>query len=93
MDKIFFENIRCFASRQEARLAPLTVLVGENSSGKSTFLALVRLAWDVAMLQPLDFNEEPFLLALSIRLQMCLAREKKKSSCSVLMWCSCRART
>lgn len=62
MDRIFFENIRCFAKRQEARLAPLTILVGENSSGKSTFLALVRLAWDLALLGKMDFNEEPFLL-------------------------------
>lgn len=63
MDRIFFENIRCFATRQEARLAPLTVLVGENSSGKSTFLALVRMAWDLAHPpKTTDFNEEPFLL-------------------------------
>jgi putative AbiEii toxin of type IV toxin-antitoxin system/uncharacterized protein DUF3696 len=61
MDRIFFENIRCFATRQEARLAPLTVLVGENSSGKSTFLALVRLAWDLVRRPSiLDFNEVPF---------------------------------
>ncbi|HVT14757.1 MAG TPA: AAA family ATPase [Thermoanaerobaculia bacterium] len=48
-------------------MAPLTILVGENSSGKSTFLALVRLAWDLAAGTvssnlKLDFNEEPFLL-------------------------------
>lgn len=63
MDRIFFENVRCFSARQESRLAPLTVLVGENSSGKSTFLALVRLAWDLASahIKP-DFNEEPFQL-------------------------------
>jgi hypothetical protein len=63
MDRLFFENIRCFTKRQDVPLAPLTLLVGENSSGKSTFLALVRLAWDlVRSWQPLDFNEEPFLL-------------------------------
>jgi AAA domain, putative AbiEii toxin, Type IV TA system/Protein of unknown function (DUF3696) len=63
MDRIFFEGIRCFATRQEVPLAPLTVLVGENSSGKSTVLALVRLAWDLASNRDTpDFNEEPFLL-------------------------------
>ena len=62
MDRIFFENIRCFATRQEVPLAPLKVLVGENSSGKTTVLALVRLAWDLWLGRPLDFNEEPFLL-------------------------------
>jgi len=62
MDRIFFEGIRCFATRQEVPLAPLTVLVGENSTGKSTVLALVRLAWDLANQRSPDFNEEPFLL-------------------------------
>jgi predicted ATPase len=63
MDRVFFENVRCFSTRQVVSLAPLTVLVGENSSGKSTFLALVRLAWDVAASwRTPDFNEEPFLL-------------------------------
>jgi hypothetical protein len=63
MDRVFFENVRCFSTRQVAALAPLTVLVGENSSGKSTFLAMVRLAWDIgASLRTPDFNEEPFLL-------------------------------
>ncbi|HEX3130813.1 MAG TPA: AAA family ATPase [Thermoanaerobaculia bacterium] len=63
MDRVFFENVRCFSSRQVATLAPLTILVGENSSGKSTFLGLVRLAWDViSSYRTPDFNEEPFLL-------------------------------
>src|SRR5436309_11184068 len=63
MDRIFFENIRCFATRQEVPLAPLTVLTGENSSGKTTVLALIRLAWDLAGAPKIpDFNEEPFLL-------------------------------
>src|SRR5262245_26461740 len=44
-------------------LRPLTLLVGENSTGKSSFLAAIRLAWDVAYsFRRIDFNEEPFLL-------------------------------
>lgn len=63
MDRVFFEGIRCFASRQEVPLAPVTILVGENSSGKSTALALIRVAWDVAGgISAFDFNDEPFLL-------------------------------
>lgn len=63
MESLIVENVRCFRKRQEVPLAPLTLLVGENSTGKSTFLALVRLAWDLAAGKlPLDFNEEPFLL-------------------------------
>ena len=57
------KNIRCFRSPGGVRLAPLTLLVGENSTGKSTFLAALRLAWDACFGdKPLDFNEEPFLL-------------------------------
>jgi len=62
MDRIFFEGIRCFPSPQEVPLAPVTILVGENSTGKSTVLALIRLAWDLVQGRDLDFNEEPFLL-------------------------------
>ncbi|HVG09079.1 MAG TPA: DUF3696 domain-containing protein [Thermoanaerobaculia bacterium] len=63
MHQIFFENVRCFSSRQVVPLAPLTILVGENSSGKSTALALIRLAWEMAMeLRTPNFNQEPFLL-------------------------------
>ncbi len=47
MDSLLTQNFRCFAKRQVVRLAPLTVLVGENSSGKSTLLAAIRLAADV----------------------------------------------
>jgi predicted ATPase len=61
MDKLILENVRCFQERHELRLAPLTLIVGENSTGKSTLLAAARLAWDLGKgdLQP-DFNEEPF---------------------------------
>jgi predicted ATPase len=63
MDRLFVKDVRCFRGEHWVRLAPLTILVGENSTGKSTFLALTRLAWDLAygVMQP-DFNEEPFQL-------------------------------
>jgi hypothetical protein len=63
MDTMIIQGVRCFRSRQEVPLAPLTLLVGENSTGKSTFLAAVRLAWDVLYTESEpDFNEEPFSL-------------------------------
>lgn len=63
MNTLILENVRCFHSKQLVRLAPLTILVGENSSGKSTLLALARIAWSLGYGGPLvDFNEEPFLL-------------------------------
>jgi AAA ATPase domain len=63
METLTIQNIRCFTNPKPVLLAPLTLLVGENSTGKSTFLALMRLAWDIAYShRDIDFNEEPFLL-------------------------------
>ena len=61
MNSITMENFRCFRERQTVRLAPLTLLVGENSTGKTSFLALVRALWDMAYeLRVPDFKEAPF---------------------------------
>lgn len=62
MDQIIVENVRCFREKQTVPLAPLTFLVGENSSGKSSLLALTRIVWDLAAEGKANFNEEPFLL-------------------------------
>ena len=40
------KNFRCFRGEQAARLAPLTLLVGENSTGKTSFLAAVQAVWE-----------------------------------------------
>ena len=42
IDSVTLENFRCFREKQTVRLAPLTLLVGENSTGKTSFLALLR---------------------------------------------------
>ena len=34
MDKVRLKNFRCFRDEQTARLAPLTLLVGENSTAR-----------------------------------------------------------
>ena len=61
MDLITVSNYRCFREKQTARLAPLTLLVGENSTGKTSFLALIRALWDVAFGEIVpDFREEPY---------------------------------
>ena len=44
--KIVIENIRSFANHHEYEVRPLTILVGENSSGKSTFLAALAAVSD-----------------------------------------------
>src|SRR5262245_58067431 len=63
MEAITIENVRCFKGRIRARLAPLTLLVGENSTGKTTLLSMIRIAWDLrSRTVALDFNEPPFRL-------------------------------
>ena len=62
MDSITLENFRCFRERQTVRLAPLTLLVGENSTGKTSFLAAVRIASQLAdrRWHDPDFKEPPY---------------------------------
>lgn len=61
MERLLLENVRCFGGRHDIRLAPITVLIGENSTGKTTFLASIRAAWDIAYGQGTpNFKEEPF---------------------------------
>ena len=61
MDSIFLQDYRCFYHRQEARMAPLTLLVGGNSTGKTSFMALIRVLWDIAYgFRIPDFKEEPY---------------------------------
>lgn len=63
MKRLIFKSFRCFVEEHSISVKPLTLLVGENSTGKSTFLALSRLLWDVTRgRRNIDFNEEPFPL-------------------------------
>jgi predicted ATPase len=64
MNQLLFEGVRCFHDLHICPIKPITLLVGENSTGKTTFLALTRIAWDIISsdLSKDLFNEEPFLL-------------------------------
>lgn len=59
--ELILQDIRCFAGRHTIAIRPLTVLVGENSSGKSTFLAALSTVCDPVgfPMQP-SFNEPPY---------------------------------
>lgn len=41
MKSVRLKNFRCFHTEQEVPLAPLTLLVGNNSTGKTSFMALI----------------------------------------------------
>ena len=61
MDSVTLKNYRCFREEQTARLAPLTLLVGENSTGKTSFLAILRALWEVAITEAVpDFRRPPY---------------------------------
>ena len=61
VDEITLRNYRCFRDEQIARLAPLTLLVGENSTGKTSFMAMIRALWDAAYRSRVpNFKEEPY---------------------------------
>ena len=61
MESVRLKNYRCFRDDQTARLAPLTLLVGDNSTGKTSFLAMVRALGELAWrFKVPDFKEEPF---------------------------------
>ena len=62
MQTVTFKNFRAFCEEQQsARLAPLTLLVGENSTGKTSFMALIRALWDVAYADTVpNFREPPY---------------------------------
>jgi len=63
MDKLIIKDFRCFHALHNIPLAPLTFLIGENSTGKSSFLAAISKAWDMIFEdEPPDFNKEPFQL-------------------------------
>ncbi|MDE0175072.1 MAG: AAA family ATPase [Defluviicoccus sp.] len=64
-DEFLLEDVRCFRGEQRARLRPITLLVGENSTGKTTFLGCYDvlhrlLAGSRTPGDRLDFNREPF---------------------------------
>ncbi len=81
MDSITLQNYRCFGSEEQtARLAPLTLLVGPNSTGKTSFLALIRALWDVAFREVVpNFREEPFDLGSFEDIVHASGRRQKQS--------------
>ena len=61
MDEITLKDFRCFHDKQTARLAPLTLLVGENSTGKTSFMAMIRALLDLAYeFRTPNFKEAPY---------------------------------
>ena len=61
MHEVRLGNFRCFRNEQTARLAPLTLLVGDNSTGKTSFLAAVRAVCEIGhQHSDADFRQPPY---------------------------------
>lgn len=60
------EEVRCFAERQNFEIRPLTFLVGENSTGKTTALACFQVLADYLNLENrgIDFNRDPYSMGI-----------------------------
>ena len=66
--ELILQDVRCFKGTQRGSLRPVTLLVGENSTGKTTFLGCYRILHQVLSRREVnidewvDFNEQPFLM-------------------------------
>ncbi len=61
MKSIALEDFRCFRKKQNARLAPVTLLVGDNSTGKTSFMAMIRALGTMLHENRMpDFKEDPY---------------------------------
>lgn len=62
--EVALEEIRCFAKKQTVLLPRIAILVGENSTGKSTFLACCSALAELSCNEKIDsydpFNVTPF---------------------------------
>ncbi|MDE0308408.1 MAG: AAA family ATPase [Acidiferrobacterales bacterium] len=47
IQEVRLQNFRCFHAKQSVRLTPLTFLIGDNSTGKTSFLAAMKVITDV----------------------------------------------
>lgn len=65
--RFFLRDVRCFEGEHAFNLRPLTFLVGENSTGKSTVLGCLqafgsysKYAYRIPFENEIDFNSEPY---------------------------------
>lgn len=58
------EEVRCFGERQTLEIRPLTFLVGENSTGKTTALACFHILADYLRGTGIDFNQSPYSMGV-----------------------------
>ena len=63
INDFFVKDVRCFADEQKFNIRPITFLVGENSTGKSTFLGCIHVLHSILryrFISTPDFNDAPY---------------------------------
>ena len=63
--KFKIKNVRCFAEEQNLEIRPITFLVGENSTGKTSIMGCFSTIFEFAFGRPrpsLSFNQDPYLM-------------------------------
>jgi len=63
MYRVQFTDFRAFGKGEKLEIKPITLLVGENSAGKTSFLAGLRYLLESLRRQaPNPFNRDPYFL-------------------------------
>lgn len=62
--QLTIEDVRCFANCQRFDIRPLTFLVGENSTGKTTALACFSVLSNFLKSGVVDFNSQPYSMGI-----------------------------
>ena len=60
--EVQFKNFRCFRDTGRIPIRPITILVGDNSSGKTSFLAGLNHLFGLMEGSYVDLNKAPFEL-------------------------------
>ncbi len=60
IQEFLLKDVRCFQGEQRLQIRPLTLLVGKNSTGKSTVLSCFQTLFEYFKNNQLNFNLEPY---------------------------------
>ena len=60
--ELIIKDVCCFADEQRFTIRPITFLVGENSTGKSTALGCLQILSNFMQGKGLDFNVKPYMM-------------------------------
>ena len=60
--ELIIKDVRCFADEKRFTIRPITFLVGENGTGKSTALGCMQILNNFMQGKGLDFNVKPYMM-------------------------------